>query len=757
MKKFLVLACVVLSFCIVSAQEIITDRVNDIVVEGNNITSSEFIIVRSGLTVGMKLTSEDMKQAIKSLYSTNFFYQVEIEPFEGQYGTSLRIKIKENVRINKIIIKGNKKVKEKELLDSLKIQAGEFLSDYARFKIMNEIRDYYHKKGFLNVELKDSVGDVSEESSVNLYYQVKENESVRVKKIEIFGNFKITDKKIKSMIKTKEKAFLQDGLFKEDEFEEDKITILNAIKDNGYPDAVLDSVVFKYSFDNKFMFVNIYVTQNQRFIFGDVEISGNDFASNKEIERRIAFKKNMSYSQTLMDKTISSIYEYYMDRGYIHVNVRSETDRINDTMNVKLNITENGLAYINDIIILGNEKTEDYVIRREIISKPGEVFKRNDLILSHTNLFRSGYFEDVQINPQPTDDMSKIDLAFTVKEKQTGEFNIGGSYNQTDGLTGNITIKISNLLGKGLSSSLLLEKGASLTNFSFGFTEPYLMGYPIVAGTEVYYRTSDKTYYYDRRIGGSLTSGLYLSERMMTKFYARYKLEQVYTYIDFTDSQYLDSWILSQLGRKEILSEISPSIVRDSRNHYFYPEAGQLMGLYTSFAGGVLGGQMDYYKLSTDLRLYQHLFWKFTFMGRLAFGFVDSYTDPNKVPLTERYVLGGVGTWGVRGYPDRSIGPDIDGYVIGGRGALLSNIELRIKLSEQAYLLMFYDVGNTYENMTTALSDKFMPLYQGAGLGVRLEIPMVGVMGIDLGYGFQKTSNGYGLSWEPHFQVGTSF
>jgi len=757
LKRNFIFICIVLSFCTAFSQEVITDRVSDIKVEGNNITSSEFVIVRSGLTVGMKLTSDDVKQAIKDLYSTNFFAQIEIEPYKDQYGVSITIKVQENLRINRIIIKGNKKIKEKEILDSLNTQAGEFFSEYNRFKIKNDIENYYHKKGFLNVELKDSVGNINEENSVNLYYQVKENESVRIKKIEIFGNFKITDKKIKSVMKTKEKAFLQDGLYKEEDFEEDKKTILNTIMDNGYPDASLDSVDFKYSYDNKFIYINIYVTQNSRFIFGETNIIGNNIANRKEIEKRVAFRKNMSYSKTLMDKTISAIYEYYMDRGYIHVNVRNETDRKGDTMNVTLNITENNLAYINDIIILGNEKTEDHVIRREIVSKPGEVFKRNDLVLSHTNLFRSGYFGDVQINPIPTDDMSKIDLTFTVKEKQTGEFNIGGQYNQVDGLTGNISIKMSNLLGKGLSSEILLEKGAVLTNFRFGFTEPYLMGYPIVAGTEFYYTTRDKIYYYDRRIGGALKSGFVLSNRLMTKFYTTYKLEQVYTYIDSTDSQFLDAWIIERLGEEEILSEISPSLVRDSRNHYFFPEAGQLIGIYSSFAGGILGGQMDYYKLSTDFRVYQHLIWKFTFMGRLAFGFVDSYNDPNLVPLTERFVFGGVGSWGIRGYPDRSIGPDINGYVIGGRGAILSNLELRIKLNEQAYLLMFYDVGNTYENMTSAFSDKFMPLYHGSGIGVRLEIPMVGVMGIDLGYGFQRTPNGYGLKWEPHFQVGTSF
>jgi len=141
----------------------------------------------------------------------------------------------------------------------------------------------------------------------------------------------------------------------------------------------------------------------------------------------------------------------------------------------------------------------------------------------------------------------------------------------------------------------------------------------------------------------------------------------------------------------------------------------------------------------------------------VAMGFVDSYTDPNDVPLTERFVFGGTGNWGIRGYPDKSIGPMQGAYVIGGRGGFVGNFELRLKLTDQAYLLGFYDVGNVWESMTDAYNSKFSPIYNSIGIGARLEIPMIGVMGLDLGYGFTESDNGYGQKWEPHFQIGTSF
>jgi outer membrane protein insertion porin family len=144
-------------------------------------------------------------------------------------------------------------------------------------------------------------------------------------------------------------------------------------------------------------------------------------------------------------------------------------------------------------------------------------------------------------------------------------------------------------------------------------------------------------------------------------------------------------------------------------------------------------------------------------MERFAYGFIDSYKDIENIPLSERFVLGGVGNWGLRGYPDRSIGFCLDGYVVGGRGEMLLNSELRFQLNEMAYLILFYDIGNSYTSISEGFKNRFLPLYSGMGLGVRLQIPMVGIMGIDLGYGFSKTENGYGQRWEPHFQIGTSF
>lgn len=753
MKRLIFLITIVL-FAGLNA-EVIFERVSDIIVEGNNTASAEYIISKSELSIGQKVTTEDVQNAIRKLYSTTMFRNITIEKEAIGIGEVLIINLEEFPRIGKLIFKGNKKKKEKEINEGLTIGEGSFASDYNLIKLRNEMTAFYKEKGFLNVQIDDSVFS-GPEGATNVLLQINEGEVVRIKHIEIFGNYKVTDKKVKSVMQTKAKAFLEDGLFNEDLFEADKGAIVQVIKENGFPDAVLDSAVTDISYDNKWMNIKVYVTQGKQYMFGDIKAEGNEAVSDEIMSRIIRVNKGSKYDKSKIDNIVAGLYEFYMDLGYIYVTIVPEDSREDSFINYTLNITEHEPASIRFINITGNEKTEDAVLRREILSSPGTLFKRSELVVSHNNLYRSGYLENVEINPVPVEQFGDVDIDLNVKEKQSGEFNIAVNYNQVDNFSGSIKIGINNLLGKGLSSSLTLEKGYSITNFNFSFTEPYLMGYPVSVGSDIYWVTKDRTFYNDRRIGAKLRTGYTLSKKLSTRFYLSYKLENVYIYADSTDTQYLDPWIQDQLGDPRWLSEIAPSIVRDSRSHYFFPESGQLMGLYLNFAGGPLGGQIDYWKIQTDMRFYQKLFWKLVFMGRFTAGVVDGYSDPNTVPLTERFVLGGVGNWGIRGYYDRGIGPVVGGYTVGGRGAILANAELRLKLNDQAYMLMFYDVGNAWENMTEAWDSKFLPLYQGVGLGVRLEIPMLGILGIDFGYGFTETSYSGGGKWEPHFQMGTS-
>ncbi len=744
---------------------IITDRIADIIVEGNNYTSSEYILSKSELTVGQALYDNDIQRAIKKLFDTGMFESIDMDMEKRDIGNVLIIKVKEYRRIKNIIFKGNKKKKKKEILENITVNEGDFASDYNLYTLLNEIENFYIEKGFLNIQINYEIKELKD-NSVNIILNIDENEKIRIKHIEIYGNYKVTDKKIKSEMKTKEKSLLKDGIFKEEDFEQDKQTIVKLVQETGYPDAKIDSIVKTISYDKKWLYINIYVNPGDRYKFGNIEITGNKDIKTKTLEKFINIEKGEFFNKTKFDNILSAMYQLYMDRGYIFLQIIPDEKRTGNEIDYTLNITENLPAKVRFINISGNELTEENVIRREILTLPGSIFNRSELVVSHSNLFRLGYFEDVQINPVPIKELSMVDIDFTVKEKKTGEFNIGASYNEVDKFSGNIKVGVNNLLGKGMSANLQFDMGPNILNFISGFSNPYFTGRPILAGFDLYYYTKDRIFYNDNRMGFVLKTGSYISRKLSTKFYISYKLEKVKLYTeDSLAFDAFDPWLQEQVELEDsinpatgkYISQISPSIVRDTRSHYFFPEKGQMIGIYTDFAGGYLSGQVDFKKLRIDTRFYQKLGWKFVLMSRFTGGVVDGYSDPNTVPLTERFVLGGVGTWGLRGYFDRSIGPKSGGYTIGGRMALLSNIELRMKINEQAFLLAFFDIGNAWENYTDAKNENFWPMYYGTGLGVRLEIPMMGIIGIDLGYGFDEVEGGGGGKWEPHFQMGTSF
>ncbi|MCK4523710.1 outer membrane protein assembly factor BamA, partial [candidate division WOR-3 bacterium] len=426
------------------------------------------------------------------------------------------ISVIEQNRISKIIMKGQKKLKEKDLFEKMTINEGDYASLSNFHKMKNELIAHYNNEGYLNAEVSVESEEI-DNNRVNVLIKIVENQKIFIKHIEIYGNLKITDNKIKGKMTTKEKAFLKDGLFKEDDFKEDKKIILSLIKENGFPDAVIDSVIKEFSYDNKSMFINIYVTQGTEYKIGEITINGNTEVKTEILQRYVKARRGDVFNQSVFDNMLAGMYEYYMNKGYIYVSIIPEDIREDEYISFNLNITENSQAIIRDIIIAGNEKTEDAIVRREILTLPGDVFKRNELVLSHSNLFRSGYYEDVQINPIPIPESDKVDIEFRVVEKTTGEFNIGMQYNQVDNFSGNIKIGINNILGKGLSSNLMLEKGFNVFNINMGFTEPYLMGYPVVAGADGYYQTRDYTYYNDRRTGGKIRTGYLLSKKLNTK------------------------------------------------------------------------------------------------------------------------------------------------------------------------------------------------------------------------------------------------
>jgi outer membrane protein insertion porin family len=455
-----------------------------------------------------------------------------------------------------------------------------------------------------------------------------------------------------------------------------------------------------------------------------------------------------------MENSLMEMYSIFGEGGYIYASVvPHESVRSDTIVDVEYEIVENNPAHVRLVDIEGNRRTREKVIRREIDLMPGRIFKRSLLVKSQRAVFNLGFFEDVLLDSKPVNEQGDIDLIFQVKEKATGQIGMGVAYSATDKMTGYLTLSIPNLMGRGESSYIKLETGEKKKNVEVGFVEPWLFDTPMSAGLDLFYVTRERVGYNDKHVGASVTASRPIPWPEYTKAYWTYTLEKVEYNVD--DSTKVGSYILSQVG-KRTASSTRLTLVRDSRDSFFNATMGTRNMVMGEFSGGYLGGQVKYQKYEAESRWYHPFIWKNAVMLRVRGGYVDGYTAGEVVPVSERFLLGGVGDWGLRGYSDfgYDIGPrDSFGNPLGGKVALVTNAEYKIFLAKGIYWLFFADAGNIWEGLKDVKLESKDDLKKGAGFGIRLEIPMMGVMGFDFGYGFDQKNP----SWQPHFQIGTTF
>lgn len=454
----------------------------------------------------------------------------------------------------------------------------------------------------------------------------------------------------------------------------------------------------------------------------------------------------------------------YADKGYIYANIEPQMNYDEDLkkVDVTFNVAEGQVAYVQDIKIVGNYKTLDYVIRRELEIAAGDKFEAAKIKLSIQNLYNLGFFEEVDPEVEPGDTPDKQILVIRVKERRTGSISMGGGYSSIDGLVGNVKLEEANLFGRGQRASLDVEFGALRSSFDIGFTEPWLFNTRTSFSVNVFDTTrifttavlnpdGTNTFYTETQIGASISLGRRLSRYWSV--YGSYSLQNVSVYD--VDSYFSTPGTPQYISATDTTtSSITPRIVYDSRDNYFDPTTGWKHQFSVEFAGGPLGfdnnfikiiqDSADFIPLPGDFVLGEHVrlgagqgYW---FMGR-------GYTD---IPLYEKFFAGGTDT--IRGYNERTVGP-----VNGGNALFVSNTELKHALIGPLRGVVFFDAGNCWTN-AWSLDESHMQY--GAGVGLRLTIPGT-IMDIRLDYGWPVDSNLSQAAAPPggvlHFNLGNLF
>lgn len=766
----------------------------------------------------IQIPSDATINAIKRILALNIFSDVQlIKERQVGNGIFLLIKVQEYPRLADFVLVGNDEISEKDLKKEISLVKGQILKPQDISKIKRNLLRLYAEKGLLNAQITpsllnfftaDTVGkkikilwinptdgedkhiteinlsDKFEADAINrmknrvlLKLKIDEGNVVLVKRINFYGNKSFSKRKLLSQFdETVEKRwwrFWKKEKFDRKNFEKDKELLIKFYKKNGFKDAVIlsDSIYFDEKKQN--MFIDLYLYEGPQYKIRNIEWVGNTVFSTDLLNRRLGFQKGDIYDDEKFEKNLrqnesqTDVSSLYFDNGYLGFSLKTEEIKVGeDSLDIIIKIAERNQFKIGYVEIKGNDKTMDKVIRRELYTRPGDYFNRSLLLRSLQQLANLQYFNVEKLYQEgidyfPSTD-STVDITYKVEEKSSDYLNASVGYSGSWGFSGSIGVTLTNFslahpftLGGGqvLNFNWQFGLGNYYRTFSLGFTEPWLMDTPTSLGFDIF--DTRQIYIYDlRQYGGSLRLGKRLTwpdDYFSTQASFRYHMNDVKGgggfYREGKYKQFSLGW---GIARKDIDNPI-------------FPSTGSNVNLQFDLSGGpFLPGDVDYLKIDANLEFYRRLFGtnKLTIFLGNYYGMIYELVENTPIQPFEYYYMGGSGliiaTEPLRGYDDRTIGPkNANGQVIGGKIFTRNTIELRFALTLQPiplYLLAFAEAGNVWRNMKDI---NLFDLKRSVGIGARVLVNPIGLIGFDFGYGFDRKSvSGQDPSWLFHFQFG---
>ncbi|KAA0257732.1 outer membrane protein assembly factor BamA [Deferribacter autotrophicus] len=746
MIKKIRLILLILLFSFTVYAEIKIDKVE---VRGNHRIPLSTII-ENGVKPGDDFDLKKIDESVKNLYKTGLFLDVKVDLTIKDEKVVLTYIVKEKPYINKIYFEGNDEIKEDTLKEVLVIHEGDPFNKRRIEQSIAEIRRKYEDENFYNVKVSYDIEE-RKDNSVDLIFTIDEGKEAKVVKINFYGNKAFKDKELKKIIETDEKGFFSwltgSGKLKREELELDRERIRAKYLNSGYMRVKVAEPEVKLSDDKTKITITFRIEEGKPYKVRKITFEGNVHRKDDELKKRLTLKEGELFSSEKFRHDIDSLTDAFTEIGYAFANVDPNTI-LNDekqTVDIVYKIEENVLVHINEIIINGNTKTRDRVIRREFDIHEGEIYNSKKIRASKRHVENTGYFEEVSLVEDPVA-QDKVDLKLDVREKPTGMFTLGAGYSTLDGFVGTIQVSQQNLFGLGYKLSLKSEFSAKRTDYTLSFTNPWLFDRPITFGFDLYNLKRSYFEYTKKSMGGALRLGHSIIER---KLYAYYRL--AYDKIDIYDIDDTASDYIKEQEGKTVTISFTPSLVWNTLDNPFDPTKGNKSRVFVKYAGGILGGDNNFVKTGVESAQYFPLFWKFVGMLHGEIGYVKSLNgDP--IPIDERYRLGGM--YSVRGFKYGDISPkDETGYDYGGDKYVLFNAEVTFPLSEAAKLkgVIFFDAGQVYDNGEDYFS---YDLRKSVGFGFRWFSP-IGPLRLEYGRKLDRKEGESLDRWD--FSIGGMF
>lgn len=707
-------------------------RIDQIELEGLKKVEKEAILEKIGSRPGMVLDNYLLKRDLEKIYGMKYFDTVEAHQENVGGKNVLKFIIKEKPIVTQITFQGNDGINKDDLQEKLKTRVYSILDVNTLNADVQNLLKLYEEKGYFLASVSFQQKKINEEN-VEIIFNIKEYDKVKVKQISFLGNVALQDSELKGIIQTREDSLLSfmsgSGSFKEVNFQTDIERIKYYYRMKGYLQVNVGTPEITVSEDKKWVFITIKIVEGPQFTVNNISFVGELLFPEADLLEKLELKENETYSEESLRKDIQLLTELYQDEGYAFANVIRNLNIVpgENKVDVEFSFEKGRMAYFGKFNIKGNARSRDKVIRRELEIKEGQKFNGSALRRSKENVQRLGFFEPESIifntvSPRGKEDI--LDVEISVKEKSTGQISLGAGYSSANGGFFQTSVSQSNFRGLGQSLSFSLQLGKESNTFSIDFTEPYLFDSKWLLGGGVFITTNESSdSYSERRKGGILRVGYNIAK--FTSLYFKYRVEdtQLKDIEDPTIDTNLENGLASTLGT---------TLVLDKRNDRSEPREGVYLSLTTEYTG--VGGDKKWWKNEAEARGYYPIWGDLIFRSRLYAGQINE-VDGRKIPRTEKFTLGG--SRNLRGYDYEDIGPKKnmqgrDGkyydFNIGGDFATYTNIELEHPLSKEAGLkwVVFFDAGH-------AGSSDNIKIYSDYGFGFRWYSPL-GVLRFEFGY-----------------------
>jgi len=725
-----------------------------IIIKGNKRIEADAIKRVIVAAPGDFFISKNLSNDLKAVYLMGYFEDVRIEAESTPKGKIIFFNVKEKPTIRRIIIKGNSSVFDDEKIkESLNIKTGLILNIFKVQKNIKRIEAIYKEKNYHNVKVDYKTVELKN-NQADLTFIIEEGEKVRIKTIKFIGNKDYTEKELKKILKSSEKGFFSwltsSGNLKREDLNEDAARLEAFYHNNGYIQAKIGEP--NVEFKENHIEITIKIKEGVQFKVGKVYIKGDLVVAKEKMMEKIKISNQEFFNRRIVQNDVILLKDIYSDEGYAYAQIfpRTEQDFDKLVVNITFDIKKGKQVYFEEIIINGNTKTRDKVIRRQLRVYEQELFSGVRLKRSVRNLYRLDYFQDIKINTIKGSSDDKMVLKIDVTEKPTGSFSFGGGYSSTEKLFFMASISQKNLFGRGHILDLQGQWGDVTKKYSLGFTEPWLFDIPLSGGAKLY----DWEYEYDEYDKDSVGGSLQFSYPVFDYTRASVSFAHDNAEIEITDEENAPQSIIDlveDIGSEDIITKsISATLRYDSRDRMFNPTEGSDHSIAVEYAG--FGGDIGFSKYVASSGWYIPLFKDLVGFLHAKGGYVRENSN-GVLPDYERFFLGGINS--LRGFEWEELAPkDEDGNDIGGDKYVQFNIELLYPIFKDAGIvgLVFYDTGDVYgKDEDVDLGE----LRESVGFGFRWYSP-VGPLRIEYGYILDPIEGqGEGGKWE--FTMGGSF